>query len=109
MNLNSPNLNNVEVRKKKRQLLETETRGTIRSYLRDELSVIAPPEWTTETLEQLVEAKVAESQRIIDALTTAELENAFAMQRHAEKAVVEIRSTVGLHRGYSEPILVTPH
>ena len=100
MNLNSCNPNHVEDRKKKRQLLEAEALRTIGSYLRDELSNIALPEWTTETLDELIEGKIEESQRIINALGTAELENEFAMQRHGEKAVAELRMDV--HRRIAE-------
>jgi len=75
--------------------LETETLGYLRNCFRNELRDVAPPEWTPETLDELVEAKIEESQRIIDALSTPELGNEFAMERHAEKAVAEVRSLCG--------------
>jgi hypothetical protein len=74
MNLNTRDPNHVEQRKAKRKALEAATLGTIRSYLRDEVSAIAPPEWTPEMLCELVETKIEESKRIIEALSTAELE-----------------------------------
>jgi hypothetical protein len=101
MNLNPLNPNSVEKRREKRKALEADHLDTIGRYLRDELSNIAGPEWSQEMIDELIEAKVAETQHIIDALTTAELENDFAMQRHAEKAVAEIRSEVYRRMGES--------
>jgi hypothetical protein len=100
MKLNTRSPKYAEERKKKRQLLEAETLETIRRDLRYELSDIAPTEWTQETVDELVEGKIAESQRIIDALTVSELEDAFGMQRHCEWVVVELRMVV--HRRIRE-------
>jgi hypothetical protein len=100
MNLNNRSPKAAEQRMKKRQLLEAEALETIRRYLRHELADIAPAEWTQEMLNVMVEGKIAESQRIIDALTMTELEDDFNMQRHSEWVVCEVRMEV--HRRIRE-------
>src|SRR5580658_5481795 len=87
MNLNPKTPNNAEDRKEKRQLLEAAAIETIRSFLRLEISDIAPAGWTPEMLDDLIEQKIAESQRIIDGLSLTELEDDFNMQRHGEWVV----------------------
>jgi hypothetical protein len=100
MNLNQRSPKAAEQRRKKRQRLEEYALGTIRSYLKNEIPDIAPPEWTTEMRDELEEAKITESKRIIEALSTSELENEFAMERHGESMVAEVRMEV--HRRTAE-------
>jgi hypothetical protein len=50
--------------------------------------------------DELEEAKIAESKRIIEALSMSELEDEFAMQRHGESVVAQLRMDV--HRRIRE-------
>ena len=93
MNLNPQHPNTAEQRMKKRKLLEAEAIEYIRKSLQDEL-LDAPAEWSAETLKELEHEKIAESQRLLDALGISELEHAFALQRHSERAVSELRMEV---------------
>jgi hypothetical protein len=97
MNLNARNREHGEQRMKKRRLLEEERIDYIRSCVRDELELL-PPEagWSAEALNDLEAAKMDESLRIVEALSTPELENESAMERYVEAIVMQIR--MDLHR-----------
>lgn len=54
----------------------------------------APAHWTTEALEELEEAQIAESKRIMCSLTLAELDSVKVLRRHADSAVAELRRRI---------------
>jgi hypothetical protein len=103
MNLNPLNQNTAEERRKKRERLEEYALGVIRKYLRDEMSDSAPADWSQKTLDELVETKAMESQRIVESLSTPELENEFAMERHGESVAQELRMDVNRRISESRP------
>jgi hypothetical protein len=77
-----------------RDILEEQCLAYIRCRLQDELIVSAPEHWTTEHLEALEDARMKASKKRIARLTLQELTSATEIERHADVAISELRSSV---------------
>src|SRR4051812_24970725 len=80
--------------KTRREILNDQIVGYLRSVFRNEALGTAPEEWEPERVQKVIEQQVEQSQCILDALEMRELENEIALDRHAEQAVLELRARI---------------